>query len=116
MSAGFASLLDGLTRVVGVRSALVVDREDGLVVAETSMEGVDAGAVAALAASLAARLARALRAAGHAEPALLHLEAETGALMAAPASAELLVVAVCDPGANVGLLRLALKDARERLG
>lgn len=111
----FSSVLDGLTRVPGVRSALVVDAMEGLVVAEASMEGVDAAAVAALAASLAARLARAVQTLGYPEPDVLHLEGAAGSLMAAPSGAELLLVTVCDADANLGLLRLALKDGRERL-
>ena len=50
-------LLDELTRIPGVRGALVVSREDGLVVADSLMESVDGKAVAALAASLTGRMA-----------------------------------------------------------
>ena len=111
----FSAVLDGLTRVPGVRSALVVDAMEGLVVAETSMEGIDAASVAALAASLAGRLGRAVRTLGQRGPEVLHLEGAAGSLMAAPSGDELLLVAVCDADANLGLLRLALKDGRERL-
>lgn len=116
MSGGFEALLDGLTRVPGVRSALLVSAEDGLVIAESSMTDVDTAAVAALAASLSARLARAVAAAGHSVPRSLHLEAVGGGLMAAPAGDGLLLVGVTDPDANVGLLRLALRHAAERVG
>jgi predicted regulator of Ras-like GTPase activity (Roadblock/LC7/MglB family) len=116
MSAAFATVLDGLTRVPGVRSALLVSEDDGLVIAESSMTDVDTAAVAALAASLAARLARAVTTAGHAAPRSLHLEATGGGLMAAPAGEGLLLVAVTDPDANVGLLRLALRNAAGRVG
>lgn len=115
MSLSFDAVIAALTRVAGVRGALVVDAQEGLVVAEASMEGVDPAAVAALSASLAGRLTRAMSAAGFAQPQVLLLEAEHGAIMAAPASDELLLVAVCDAEANLGLLRLALKDARGRL-
>ena len=43
------------------------------------------------------------------------LEAERGGLAAAPAAEGLLLVAVTDADANIGLLRLALRDAVERL-
>src|SRR5262249_58746028 len=45
--------LDLITRVRGVRGAMVVSRADGLIVAEQLMEGIKGGAVAALASSLA---------------------------------------------------------------
>jgi predicted regulator of Ras-like GTPase activity (Roadblock/LC7/MglB family) len=116
MSATFSAVLDGLTRVPGVRSALLVAADDGLVIAESSMADVDTAAVAALAASLAARLSRAVIPAGYAVPRSLHLEATGGGLMAAPAGEGLLLVAVIEPDANVGLLRLALRDAAQRVG
>jgi predicted regulator of Ras-like GTPase activity (Roadblock/LC7/MglB family) len=112
---GFAVVLDGLTRVAGVRSALVVSAEDGLVVAETSMEGVDAGAAAALAGSLATRLARVAAAAGAGGVRIAHLEAATGGVVVVPVVGGLLLVTVVEPEANLGLLRLALRDSADRL-
>lgn len=115
MSANWTGLLDGITRVSGVRGALVVSADDGLVVAESSMGDVDGGAVAALAASLCLRLGRVSGAIGSAAPRLVQLEAERGGLVAAPAGDGLLLVAVTGAAANVGLLRLALRDAAERM-
>src|SRR2546425_12613895 len=54
--AAYGPALDLVTRVRGVRGAMLVSGEDGIVVAEQLMEGIKGGAVAALAASLAARL------------------------------------------------------------
>lgn len=115
MSAPWTALLDGITRVSGVRGALVVSAEDGLVVAEASMGDVEGAAVAALAASLYARLGRVSGALGAAAPKLVLLEAERGGLVAAPAGEGLLLVTVTDAAANVGLLRLALRDAAARM-
>lgn len=115
MSRPYAGLLGGLARVPGVRSALLADAAEGLVVGEHSMEGVDAPAVAALAAGLARRLASAAAAAGRGPPEVVHLEAERGSLFAVPAGPDLLLVLVSEPDANAGLLRLALRDARERV-
>jgi predicted regulator of Ras-like GTPase activity (Roadblock/LC7/MglB family) len=112
----FDLALEGLTRVPGVRSALVVSPDDGLVVGEASMGGVDAAAVAALSASLFARLAELAEAAGRTPPQLAHFEATEGGLLLAPADAGLLVVVVADAAANIGLLRLALRAAAERVG
>ena len=115
MSAIWPALLDGITRVRGVRGALLVSAEDGLVVAESSMGDVDGAAVAALAGSLAARLGRVTAAIGCTAPRLVLLDAERGGLVAAPAGEGLLLVAVTGADANIGLLRLALRDAAERM-
>jgi len=115
VTAPWAALLDGITRVTGVRGALVVSADDGLVVAESSMSDVDGAAVAALAASLAARLGRATASIGSHPPRLVHLDAERGGLLAAPAGEGLLLVAVTDANANLGLLRLALREAAGRM-
>jgi predicted regulator of Ras-like GTPase activity (Roadblock/LC7/MglB family) len=115
MSAKLLDSLETVTRVRGVRGAMVVSAEEGLVVAETSMEGIDGAAVAALTAGVVARLTRATEAAGRTPPAFVHLQAEGGALLAVPAGADLLVVAVTDPEVNVGLVRLELRRAAEQL-
>ena len=65
MSAGgLAGALDLVTRVRGVRGAMLVSAADGIVVADQLMEGIKGTAVAALAGSLAGRLGRAMSAAG----------------------------------------------------
>jgi len=110
------SVLEAITRVRGVRGAMVVSVEEGLVVAESSMEGIQGAAVAALTAGVVARLARATEAAGRTAPAFVHLQARAGGLVAVPAGPDLLVVAVTDPDINVGLVRLELRRAAERLG
>jgi predicted regulator of Ras-like GTPase activity (Roadblock/LC7/MglB family) len=111
----FQPALEGLTRVPEVRGALLVAIEDGLVVAEASREGVDGAAVAALVSSLLARLDRTVRAAGYRTLRSVHLETRGGGVMAMPADEDLLLVVVADADANVGLLRLALRQAIERL-
>ena len=115
MTSPWSGLLDGVTRVPGVRGAMVVSADDGLVVAESSMSDVDSAAVAALAGSLMSRLTRAVGALGHEPPRVVHLEAELGAILAAPAAGGLLLAAVADAQVNVGLLRLALREAAARV-
>jgi len=108
--------LDMITRVRGVRGAMLVSAEDGLVVAEQLMEGIKGGAVAALAASLAGRLRRAMEAAGTGSSVFWHLQAEQGALLVVPGGNSLggiLVVAVAEPDVNIGLVRLELLRAAE---
>src|SRR5207249_10450097 len=79
-----SNALDLITRVRGVRGAMLVSAEDGLIVAEQLMEGIKGGAVAALAASLAGRLRRAMEAAGTGTSVLWHLQAEPGAVLVVP--------------------------------
>ncbi|MDH4044119.1 MAG: roadblock/LC7 domain-containing protein [Gemmatimonadota bacterium] len=101
--------LDRITRVRGVRGAMVVSAEDGLVVGEAVMEGVRGNAVAALAASLAARLGRAAGAAEAGAQRFVHLQAEVGAMLLMPGADGLVIVAVTDQHVNVGLVRLEMQ-------
>jgi predicted regulator of Ras-like GTPase activity (Roadblock/LC7/MglB family) len=108
--------LELITRVRGVRGAMLVSAEDGLIVAEQLMEGIKGGAVAALAASLAGKLRRAMEAAGTGGSVFWHLQAEQGALLVVPGSntdGGILVVAVAEPDVNIGLVRLELLRAAE---
>ncbi len=114
--AAFSHTLDLITRVRGVRGAMLVAGEDGLVVAEQLMEGIKGSAVAALAASLATRLRRAMDAAGVGGSLFWHLHGDQGALLVVPAASAMLVVAVTDPDVNVGLVRLELLRAAEAVG
>lgn len=109
--------LDMITRVRGVRGAMLVSADDGLVVAEQLMEGIKGPAVAALAASLAGKLRRAMDAAGTGMSVFWHLQAEQGALLVVPSGNEggILVVAVAEPDVNIGLVRLELLRAAEAL-
>lgn len=113
MTGRFRQVLDTITRVRGVRGAMLVAGDDGLIVAESLMEGVRGNAVAALAASLAKRLAKAAQAAGAGVPVFVHLQARGGTLIAVPAPDGILVVAVGDRDVNVGLLRLEMLRAAE---
>jgi predicted regulator of Ras-like GTPase activity (Roadblock/LC7/MglB family) len=110
-----STALDLITRVRGVRGAMLVSAEDGLVVAEQLMEGIKGSAVAALAASLAGKLRRAMEAAGTGASVFWHLQADQGALLVVPATTErgILVVAVAEPDVNIGLVRLELLRAAE---
>ena len=109
----YGHLLDLVVRVRGVRGAMLVAGDDGLVVAEQLMEGIKGTAVAALAASLAGRLRRAMEAAGVGTSVFWHLQAAQGALLVVPATSGMLVVAVAEPDINIGLVRLELLRAAE---
>jgi predicted regulator of Ras-like GTPase activity (Roadblock/LC7/MglB family) len=114
-AAAYVKALDLITRVRGVRGAMLVSAEDGIVVAEQLMEGIKGPAVSALAASLATRLRRAMEAAGVGASLFWHLQAEQGALLVVPTGGTL-VVAVAEPDVNVGLVRLELLRAAEVVG
>ena len=105
--------LDLITRVRGVRGAMLVSADDGLIVAEQLMGGIKGSTVAALAASLAGRLRRAMEAAGIGASVFWHLQADKGTLLVVPAASGMLVVAVAEPDVNIGLVRLELLRAGE---
>ena len=107
--------LDRVTRVPGVRGAIVVTAADGLVVAEQLMDGVDGQAAAALTGSLVGRLVRTAESAGMRPPAFVHLRGEAGSVLAAPGPDDLVMVAVVGPDANLGLARLEMIEAAGRL-
>ena len=111
----YQELLGRVAEVRGIRAAMLVGEDDGLVVAESLSEGVDGAAVAALAASLTLRIRRAAMSAGLAAPAVVQMRAERGALLTVQAGDGLLVVAVADREANLGLARIELREAASRL-
>ncbi len=113
MSMRFRGILDTITRVRGVRGALIVGYQDGLVISDSLMEGVRGNAVAALTSSLTKHVANATSASGAGAPQFLHVQAARGALLAVSAGTEILVVAIADPSVNVGLVRLELIRAAE---
>ena len=112
-AASFEQALDQVTRVPGVRGAMLVTGDDGLVVAEHLMEGIRGPAVAALAASLATRLRRAMQVAGTGSGQFWQLLCEQGGLMVVPGKSGILVVAITAPDVNAGLVRLELLRAAE---
>ena len=95
----------------GGRGALVVSRDDGLVVADALMDGVDGHAVAALAASLAAGMRGVTSVLGQPEPVLLVRGGTEGMLLLAPGPSGLLLVAVAGSEVNVAELRLGVLAA-----
>ncbi|HEU4569679.1 MAG TPA: roadblock/LC7 domain-containing protein [Gemmatimonadales bacterium] len=111
----FETALDLVTRVPGVRGAMLVSAADGVVVAEALMDEMKGNAVAALAASLAGRLRRAVEGAGRGAPRFVQLTGSEGTLLAAPWGEEVLLVAVADRSVNAGLARLEMFRALEIL-
>jgi predicted regulator of Ras-like GTPase activity (Roadblock/LC7/MglB family) len=115
MNPAYTTLLESLTRLRGIRGAMVVAAQDGLVVAESLMGGVKGPTLAAVAASLAGRAADLSARAGFGSPRFLHMQATDGSLLIAPASADLVLVAVAGRDVPLGLLRLEMLRMAERL-
>lgn len=115
MNADYGAQLETLTRLRGIRGALVVDRQDGLVVAEALMSGVKGTALAAMAANLAASIGELSSKAGFGTPRFLHLQAADGSLLVAPAGPDVILVAVVGRDVPLGLLRLEMLRMAERL-
>jgi predicted regulator of Ras-like GTPase activity (Roadblock/LC7/MglB family) len=106
----FAPLLATVTRHRGVTACLVVAEEDGIVIDGTAQVGVDTAAFAALTASLYRKAARASSSAGFGQTSFCELEAERGRVLAAGRNG-VVIVAVAEPRANLGLLRVELLKA-----
>jgi predicted regulator of Ras-like GTPase activity (Roadblock/LC7/MglB family) len=105
MSDPLAAALDRLSRVPGVRGALVVDVAAGVpVVAEVEAD-VDPAALAALAASVFRQTDRATEAAEFGRLRTVQLEARAGHVIVAGAG-DLALVVVAAEDAQLGLIRL----------
>ena len=110
----YARTIAEMARQRGVVGAFVVSERDGIAVEQTAQVGVDTEAVAALAASLYRKARLAVEAAGHGATAFLHLESAGGRLCAA-GRGDLVLVAVCEPRVNVGMLRVEMLRAARTL-
>lgn len=103
-----------LSRVQGVRGALVVDLEAGVPVLDELASGVDGKAVAALGSALFRRSGQAVSAAGYGPLAVAQLEAEAGHVLAVGTDI-LLVVVLAERGAQLGLIRVEAQRAVEAM-
>jgi predicted regulator of Ras-like GTPase activity (Roadblock/LC7/MglB family) len=105
MSDIFNEALDRLSRVPGVRGAMIVETDAGVPVLSELAEGVEGGAVAALASSLFRRTNKAAQTASFGNVRTLQLEADVGHVIVANGG-ELLVVIVAEKNAQLGQVRL----------
>lgn len=108
------AVLRRLTRVSGVRGAMVVDGEAGVPVASELTEDVGETALAALAGSLFGRTSGAAQTAGFGALRAFQLESNGGYLVVAGAG-PLLIVTLTEPGAQIGLVRVEARRAVEEL-
>jgi predicted regulator of Ras-like GTPase activity (Roadblock/LC7/MglB family) len=114
MSDAFTQALDRLSRISGVRGALIVEADAGLPVVSELQTDVDGGAVAALAASLYRRTGKATDTADFGGLRTMQLEADAGHVVVAGAG-ELLIVVITERSAQLGMLRLEMHRAAEAL-
>jgi predicted regulator of Ras-like GTPase activity (Roadblock/LC7/MglB family) len=114
MSDPFRNAVERMSRVPGVRGALIAEAEAGVPVASELMEGVNGAAVAALAASMFRRLQKAGAASGFGALSTLQLEAEDGHVVVTGAG-DLVLVTVADHDAQIGLVRLEALHAAATL-
>lgn len=110
----FEAVLRRLTRVTGVRAAMVVDAEAGVPVASEMVDGIGETALAALAGALFRRTSGAAQTAGFGALRAFQLDSNDGYLVVAGAP-PLLVVTVTEPGAQIGLVRVEARRAVEEL-
>ena len=107
----FSGLLREMSRLPGVRAAMVGSIEAGVVVDAELMIGVDGDPVAALAASLLKRTCRSLGAGDLGTLEFVQVEAGEGYLFAATPGAEsdLFLAVVADRGVSPGMIRVEMR-------
>jgi predicted regulator of Ras-like GTPase activity (Roadblock/LC7/MglB family) len=110
----FDEVLDRLSRVPGVRGAMIVDADAGVPVVSELAADVDGVGLAALTASLFRRAGRAVEATDFGRLAGLQLESEYGHLLAT-GSGTLAVVVLAEASAQLGQIRLEARRAAESL-
>lgn len=114
MNQPFERVLDRLSRIPGVRGAMIVDAEAGVPIVH-EIAGADSDAVlAAFAASLRQRAELALAKPDLGPLNLLHLEADDGHLFVAR-SGDWLVAALADAGAQIGQVRVEVRNVAAEL-
>lgn len=106
--------LTRITRAAGVQGAAVVDAEAGVSVASDLAPGVEETALAAMASSLFQRTGDASRSSGFGGARLVQLHGAHGHVVVAGAG-PLLVVALMEPDAQLGLVRVEAERAAKEL-
>jgi predicted regulator of Ras-like GTPase activity (Roadblock/LC7/MglB family) len=114
MSSPFQPLLAALMRLRGTTACLIVDERDGVIVDSTLQFGMRGNVFAALVSSLFRKARQSAVAAGMGDASFVQLEAELGRVCAVGRDG-LVLIAVAEPRANLGLLRVELLKAREAL-
>jgi predicted regulator of Ras-like GTPase activity (Roadblock/LC7/MglB family) len=114
MSDVFTATVERLSRIAGVRGALIVESDAGVPVVSELSEGVNGTAVAALAASMFRRTLQATETAQFGRLSTLQLEADAGHVVVVDAG-ELILVVVAGRDAQLGMIRLEAMRAAQSL-
>ena len=114
MTQPYLSLVSRLEKTPGVIGVLLVEIEDGLVVAGAAGSESTTENAAALGSSLFRRTRKAAADAGLGNARFVRLEADCGHLCAA-GRGDMVLVALTDRDANLGRLRLEMMRAAEQL-
>ena len=114
MSDVYTSAVERMTRVSGVRGALIAELETAAPVVSELTEEVSGTALAALASALLRRTAQAAERGAIGALQSVQLEAEGGHLIAVMAN-DLLLAVLAEPDAALGLIRLEAHRAAESL-
>lgn len=114
MSDIYTEALERLSRVPGVRGALIVETNAGVPVLAELAEGVEGTAVAALASSLFRRTNHAAQTATFGSLRTLQMEGEAGHVIVANGG-DLLIVVVTEKTAQLGMVRLEAHRAAQAL-
>jgi predicted regulator of Ras-like GTPase activity (Roadblock/LC7/MglB family) len=114
MRTAYSATLDGLIQHRGVVGCMVVAEADGIVVDAHLHFGVPEQALAAVAAALYRRARLAVKGGGLGGTRFVRLDAEKGHLCVA-GHGELVLIALTDARANMGLIRAAMLRAAETL-
>ena len=114
MRKNFEDVLDRLSRVAGVRGAMLVDAQAGVPIVAEMAEGIQGAAVAAMAASLVKRAGKASQSAKFGGLKSIQLEGTDGHVIVAN-HGEIVAVAVTRADAQLGLVRVEIRNAVEAL-
>ena len=115
MISPFSDVLSALVRQRGCIGSMVVGENDGIIVDANLQTGFRGEVLAALSASLYRRARNAANAAGYGHATFLQLEASEGRVCITGAN-DLVLLAVAEPKANVGLIRVELLKGVAALG
>jgi len=107
-------VLEELNKTSGVAGSMLVGR-DGIVIASDLQAAMEDEALGALAASITANVQKSLGRLGQPEPQQITIEAENTKLFLAECEVGVLVV-LTEKDANLGLVRLEMRNARQKLG
>ena len=113
--ADLQAILEPLVRIRGVRGAILLSGADGVIVTEALADEVRSAGAAALVASLVDRVNALSEALGRGSVRCLQLHAEAGSILVARVPGELLLALLAGPQTPVGLARLELLKAAERV-